>query len=252
MGAIVLLAAYAGHPWFAGLVTMAAMLGAYELVLMGRRAGYQPSPFLSLAVVAVLVAGSLSSMTHLRWPAVTAAVMLAFAGQIFRPEAQRSLADWALTLAGSLYVGVLAGYLVAVRDLPQGLGWIMWTLFATWANDTAAYFVGKGLGRRAFAPHVSPRKTWEGSVGGWVFCALVSAGIGVYLGQPWWVSLALGLVLGLMATLGDLAVSFLKRRVGVKDSSTLIPGHGGMLDRMDSLLFTAVVMYYYVVWIAGS
>jgi len=248
-GPIVLLAAYAGGEWFLALVTIAALLATYELVLMARRAGHQPSLVLSLVVVAALVVGAHYPTAGLLWPTVTLAVMLAFGWQIFRPEAQRSLTDWALTLASGLYIGMLAGYLVALRNLPQGLAWTLWMFFATWANDTAAYFVGKGMGRHLFAPHVSPHKTWEGSIGGWVFCALVSAGMGISLGQPLVLSLGLGVVLGPMATLGDLAVSFLKRRVGVKDTSSLIPGHGGMLDRMDSLLFTAVVVYYYAVWI---
>lgn len=183
-------------------------------------------------------------------PALVAALTLAFGWQLFQPPPRRSLVDWALTLAGGIYIGWLAGHFISLRQLPRGMEWTVLMFLATWANDTGAYCTGLSIGRRPFAPHISPHKTWEGSIGGWVTSVVVTALLGSFLGLPLAHGIPLGLAIALAATLGDLAVSFIKRQAGVKDSGHLIPGHGGMLDRMDSPLFTVVVVYYYVVWIA--
>jgi phosphatidate cytidylyltransferase len=120
-------------------------------------------------------------------------------------------------------------------------------LTGTWVNDTAAYFVGKFLGRRRLVPSLSPGKTLEGAVGGILGSLLVAIGfIFIYPSLPLLPLLVLGLLVGVAAQVGDLVESVFKRQVGVKDAGNLIPGHGGMLDRLDSMLFTAPLVYYYV------
>jgi phosphatidate cytidylyltransferase len=246
----VLVATYLGGLWFLGAVALAALISGYEFVRMSRHAGYAPSLWLLLGLVGVLLlaVGGPPTVVDLIRLGLVAALVLGFAWQVLLPDNRRSLVDWGLTLAGGLYLGVLAGYLISLRDLPGGFGWAMWMFLGTWANDTGAYMVGKSLGRRKFSPQLSPHKTWEGSIGGWLSCLVVSLVLGAVLEMPLWRAAMLGIALGPMATLGDLAVSFLKRQVGVKDTSNLIPGHGGMLDRVDSLLFSAVTVYYWVVW----
>ncbi|WP_455379661.1 phosphatidate cytidylyltransferase [Petrachloros mirabilis] len=154
----------------------------------------------------------------------------------------------AITLAGMLYIGLTLSYLVMTRMLAQGEWLIFFLLLVTWASDTGAYYSGTLYGRHALAPRLSPKKTWEGLAGGLV-CAILVAHI-----ARWWflpdLSLADSTIIAILLTVtglwGDLAESAIKRSVAAKDSGSLLPGHGGMLDRVDSLLFTAPAFYYYV------
>jgi phosphatidate cytidylyltransferase len=123
--------------------------------------------------------------------------------------------------------------------LDGGRGWLLAVVLTVWAADTGAYAVGRSVGRRPFAPHISPSKTWEGTIGGVASGAIAAAVLVAGLGASPVVGALLGIVVAVAAVIGDLAESVLKRAAGVKDSGTLIPGHGGMLDRVDSLLFAA-------------
>jgi phosphatidate cytidylyltransferase len=125
-------------------------------------------------------------------------------------------------------------------------GWIILLVLAVWSFDTGAYFVGKRFGRRKFLSHISPSKTYAGLIGGIVAATVVSAAVLVGLGQPPVSALLVGPLVSLAAQAGDLAESMLKRAAGAKDSGTLIPGHGGVLDRVDSFLFAAPVLALYV------
>jgi phosphatidate cytidylyltransferase len=154
-------------------------------------------------------------------------------------------------MAGILYIGVLGGHLVLLRELSQGMRWVVLAAVPTWTSDSAAYLVGVTWGRRPFLPRISPKKTWEGAIGGWVAGAVATVVMGYFLGVPLVHGVALGALLPLGVTAGDLAESMLKRQAGVKDSGTLIPGHGGILDRMDSLLFAVPIVYYYLTGVAG-
>lgn len=251
----VVLATHWGGWAFTTLVAVAALLAGYELCVLLRRGGYRPSRLIGLGLILALTLAATRPERGLSRPLLGAGLVLSLLWQLARPAPQRSLTDWALTVAGGVYIGWLAGFLVLVRGLPQGEGWAFLVLLAAWVNDSAGYLAGvylagRVLGRHAFSPTVSPKKTWEGSVTGWILCALVTAGVTRFLGVAWLPALGLGAVLGVMATLGDLAVSFIKRQVGVKDSSHLIPGHGGILDRIDSLLFVSPAVYTFAVWLA--
>jgi len=120
---------------------------------------------------------------------------------------------------------------------------------ATWAYDTGAYFVGSKFGKRRFLSHISPHKTYAGALGGFVPCLIVSAAAKFILNFGFYHILILGVLISLAAQAGDLAESLFKREAGAKDSGVVIPGHGGILDRIDSLLFTMVVGYYYAIWL---
>jgi phosphatidate cytidylyltransferase len=139
-----------------------------------------------------------------------------------------------------------------LRQLPDGFWWLLYGLLIGWTNDSAAYFTGVTLGRRRLWPRLSPKKTWEGTVAGWIGAALMGGLLMTVL--PVQMSVVYGALLGavggVFALFGDLAVSMVKRQVKVKDSGHLIPGHGGFLDRLDSLLFVLPLVYYVVVWYA--
>jgi phosphatidate cytidylyltransferase len=137
--------------------------------------------------------------------------------------------------------GSLLGWLGGDR------AWVLILLLTVWTFDTAAYAVGRRFGQRHFIPHISPGKTVEGTVGGLVFAVLVCALLVAAVGRPPIAGLVLGLVIAAAAQVGDLAESMLKRAAGAKESGRLIPGHGGLLDRVDSFLFAAPVAFLYVV-----
>lgn len=165
-----------------------------------------------------------------------------------RAPLEQSLKDGAMTLVGVLYLGLTLSTLSMTRLLPHGEWLIFFLLLVTWASDTGAYYVGTLYGRHRLAPTISPKKTVEGLVGG-----LIGAIIVAYTVRWWFLPELSGfdcLVLGTLLTItglwGDLTESAMKRSVGIKDSGGILPGHGGMLDRLDSLLFTAPAFYYYV------
>ena len=159
----------------------------------------------------------------------------------------------ALTLAGVLYLGYLMRYAILLRDIAPkhdatGISWCALALLGTWGTDTGAYFAGRAFGRHPFFPEISPKKTVEGAIGGLAVGVLA----GLIVGLPWlhlavWQAIVVGLLVGVAAITGDLVESLLKRGANVKDSGTIVPGHGGLLDRMDSLLFVLPVVY----WFAG-
>ena len=158
-----------------------------------------------------------------------------------------------------LYFGVLGGYLVLIRSLPDGFWWFMTVLPAVWLADSGAYFYGRKYGRTPFSPRLSPKKTREGYLAGVVTSSL-GTGLLVLLWQflagepivPTFISGALiGLTVSVITPLGDLGQSMLKRQVGIKDSGSILPGHGGMFDRIDTWIWAAVLGYYLVIWFFG-
>jgi phosphatidate cytidylyltransferase len=186
---------------------------------------------------------------------LTVMVVLPLIWLLARHQKEGAVAGWVWTVAGILYIGWLLGYLVALRGLDgdQGRNWVFLTLFGTFASDTAAYFVGRAVGKHKLAPDISPGKTGEGAVAGGIGAMVMS--LFFILPTPfqlpinWAEALVIGLLVSVFGQLGDLAESLFKRNMGIKDSSNFLPGHGGLLDRLDSLIFAGVVVYYYAVWL---
>lgn len=234
---------------FAAALTILLALAVYEM-MRALATDLPRSLALSAAVAtALFVALARNTPALPLWSFLSiAAVALAL---ILRPDSRlsKSLGGWWMTAV--LYVGVLGAHLVLLRNLPDGQQWLLVLVAATFATDTGAYAVGRLFGRRPFMPRVSPRKTWEGAVGGYATGAAAGVGatllLGLSLDAP---SLALlGLVLPPAAIAGDLLESALKRQMDVKDMSTLLPGHGGLLDRLDSVLVVGACLYWIVRWL---
>lgn len=179
---------------------------------------------------------------------LTSCVIISLIILIFLRDREGVFQRWAWMLAGIFYIGWLLGFFVALR-LEGGRGWVFLALFATFASDTAAYFIGKAFGRHKLAPSISPGKTLEGAIAGVCGAAVASLLItfipSLQIGLGYGQAIALGLLISVFGQTGDLAESLLKRSTGVKDSGNLLPGHGGILDRTDSLLFAGAVAYYF-------
>lgn len=251
---VVVVVTLAGGWWFFGLVFVVTLLAGYEYYTLLAGHGHHPARILGMVAIGGLLLAAKSDVEEFGRAILAAAAILSLLWQIWRSPLRRSITDWGLSLAGVVYIGLLGSFLVSVRDMPAGLGWTWVVLLGSWINDSAAYLTGvylagRYLGRHPVAPTVSPKKTWEGSIAGWLACTVLTALLARLLGASLIAGIVLGALVGILGTMGDLAVSVLKRQVGVKDSGTLIPGHGGMLDRVDGLLFVSVVVYYFVVWV---
>ena len=169
---------------------------------------------------------------------------------LFIPGRREGLNRWSMGMAGALYIGLpMNCYLLLYFSGAKGLAFVVFTVLAAAVTDVAALLVGSRIGRTPFFQRISPRKTVEGAVAGIVAAVLVMVfGSLVALGIPLIHALALGLLVGMGAEVGDLVESQMKRIAEVKDSSNLIPGHGGVLDRFDSVLFPAILVYYYALF----
>jgi phosphatidate cytidylyltransferase len=213
---------------------------------MVRRAGYRPLVLLAVPVASGMAVIPLG-VRHFAptWIGLMVLVMLIGGAHFLLPHAYvNGFGGWVTTIIPVLYVGLLLGHLAALRVTRDGVWWVALVLLLTWAYDTGAYFAGRFLGRHSFMHHVSPNKTWEGVGGGLILAGLVGLVAVPTVGLQAWQAPLLGLLTGIVAQIGDLLESMIKRQTGVKDSGVLIPGHGGLLDRIDSLLFTGVLAYY--------
>ncbi|MBC7259564.1 MAG: phosphatidate cytidylyltransferase [Chloroflexi bacterium] len=245
---IVAVVVYLGGLWLFALMAAALSLAAWEFRGMMRKGGFRPEflcLYLPLAVLLVLAQGRWDAYLPL---ALTALFILTLSWQLLLPNRTTPTADWALALGMGLYLGWMGGHFLRIRALDNGLAWAAIALVTTWISDSGAYFVGTWLGRHKLAPRLSPKKTWEGIVGGWLTAEVAAVLLGRLVGLTTPQGLTIGLAVAVLAPLGDLSISMMKRQVGVKDSGNLIPGHGGMLDRLDSLLFVVPAVYYLATW----
>lgn len=247
---------YLGGWPFAVLVLAISLLAQYEVYGLMDAGGIRPDREVGLLLGALFV---LQAVHRPLLYAALAVVLVAVARSPFR-RAEAGPASLAATLFGAAYPTALLGMLVEMR-LARGplVGdleafYLTLALFVlVWTGDTAAYYVGRAVGRRPLAPAISPKKTWAGAVGGLVgavAAALLLKAIVLEV-LPWGHAVAVGLIAGVVGPLGDLAESKLKRQVGVKDSGSLLPGHGGVLDRFDAMVLVAPSVYLYLRFAAG-
>ncbi|MDP9271283.1 MAG: phosphatidate cytidylyltransferase [Chloroflexota bacterium] len=282
---IVLAVIAVGEPWISILVALIIFLGLAELISLIDAAGFDPPQMLLLiGGVAVGGAGLLvanqdnisglpADLLRATQPVslvviafIAAVLLLSFAG-FTRADPRRGFATWAVSSFGVAYLCILAPYIVLVAhlapsggsaasvigplNLRSGTAWAVLLVLVVWGYDSGAFLTGRWLGRTRLITHISPSKTVEGLAGGLVVATL-GAGLGGWLvGLPAWHPLVVGPVVGLAAQAGDLAESMLKRAADRKESGFLIPGHGGVLDRIDSFLFAAPVLAAYALLVAG-
>lgn len=238
------------HPWvFFAVVAAAAVLATYEFQSLAGKCGIRGcrvlGSVLSLAIIATFVDGRLSL------PAVLAAAVIVVPGfcLLVSRQVEGALETVSITLAGILFVGIPLGYMVSLMGAGEEVGrdLVLLLFLVVWIADAGAYYVGSLVGKRPLSPRVSPNKTIEGAAGG-----LLMSLLGALLAKVWFFQrlefhdvVALGILLWGAGMAGDLAESLLKRAASVKDTAAIFPGHGGMLDRTDSLLFGAPILFYY-------
>lgn len=244
---------------FLALVGILLTLAEIEFCQLVTRDGFRPTLLFGLALVwlflwdAQLNTYPPGSEWELLKPGIALILLSSAAWQLLHRQGS-PVADWSLTVTGGAYLGTCGACLISLRGLRDGVWWTLTAIPAIMLADTGAYFVGQAWGRRKLAPTLSPGKTWEGYIAGIITGGLLTALLAslwhVKAGSAITVSSVHGLVLGtliaVLAPLGDLVVSMIKRQAGAKDSSNLFPGHGGALDRVDSILWAAVIGYYYV------
>ncbi len=254
--------------WLGGWAAFAAtllvvVLGTLELHQMMLHAGYHPLIWITFGLSTLFLIAAMLPQQRLLIleTGLGGALLVSFPWLFFRKKLDGAMVDWALTLAISIYLGwpmsfflLLRGYQPALLHptsaswlfLPRGAWWLLMVFLGVWGFDAAAFFAGRYLGKHKLAPAISPAKTWEGVLGGFVLSITAALLLTVVpLEVPWYLAVVLGLLLGVAAVLGDLAESLIKRQTHVKDSGQIMPGHGGMLDRVDSLLFAVIVVYVF-------
>lgn len=244
---------------FSLFVTLILALAAWEYTLLFKAADQQPSAPLVVGGVTLLALGRAWDEFDSAPVLLSLVTLATMSYHLIAYERGRDQAatDFGTTLAGIIYIGWLGAYLISLRNLPEGFWWLLLILPAVWLADSGAYFIGRAFGRHKLSPRLSPKKTWEGYLAGILIGIPGTAGLASLWGrwagpdfaitplQGAW----LGLLLSTLPTLGDLGESLIKRQAGKKDSGNLLPGHGGVFDRIDSWLWGAVIGYYFIVWI---
>ncbi|MDN5346680.1 MAG: phosphatidate cytidylyltransferase [Clostridia bacterium] len=245
---LILLLAYTGGLAFFLFVALLTCMTLREFFYLGLRSGLRPlfgvGYIGALTYIGIIyIHGDLPSWGPL-W------ILILVLGGLLWYFPGRSLTDAAFTFLGLFYTAFLLSYLLLLRFSQAGFAAVTLAFIITWASDTGAYFAGLIFGRHRLWPEVSPHKTWEGALGALVLTllAVISFGPWLFPQKSYGVLIPLGLSASVAAQIGDLIESALKRLTRVKDSGKILPGHGGLLDRFDSLLLVAPVVYYYLQW----
>jgi phosphatidate cytidylyltransferase len=243
--------------WIFSLVITAILAAAaWEFWRIFKKGGYSPS--VTLLMGGVILVSISRAIFNLQYSdlviSVIVTVSLAWFVFAFEKGENQAAVDFGITLGGIFYLGWLGSYLISLRAQPDGTHWLLLTIAAISLADAGAYIFGRRFGTHKMCPRVSPHKTWEGYIGGIFFSALFTSLIAALWGQSvpgisWQDGLILALVMGILGPLGDLGESLFKRQFGIKDSSNLIPGHGGVMDRIDTWIWAAAICYYLINWL---
>jgi phosphatidate cytidylyltransferase len=239
---VFLLVLWAPDTVFVAVIVLLALLTMSEYLNLAGKSHTSPLRIFSYLAVAAVAAWPLAAISPIALVVLVPLALVMAPGR----SLETALPGAASSVLGVLYVGAPLAMMVSMRLQPRGAQWLMYVLILTWISDTAAYFTGRAIGKHKLAPRISPGKTWEGSIGSAIAAILFGVLYTRYFAPdfPLALSLVTALVVNVAGQVGDLAESALKRGAGVKDSSTLLPGHGGMLDRIDALLFAVPALWY--------
>jgi phosphatidate cytidylyltransferase len=242
---------------FAIVMMGALTIGAWEYRNLFRAGGYRPTEF-------TLISGTIGFTVLRTWVGferdLILLAVLVFVSMIahliaYEKGREQASIDFLITIGGIVYIGLFGSYFVTLRGIPEGDWWLLVVLTGVWLGDTGGYIIGKWLGRHKLAPRLSPKKTKEGYIGGIILGALFTPlfvllyrqlGLSVDSEITLIRALIIGTIMSVFSTLGDLGISMFKRTFEVKDSGTILPGHGGILDRIDSWLWGVLIGYYVI------
>lgn len=248
---VVLGVTWVGGFAFLAIALFAALAGGHEFYMMLKKGGYPVQASIGLIWLALLVLCGWQTI----WPRLIDAVLIFgfIAVLIYALYVKEEPLKFVLaTVFPALYLGTVMGQAVVLRNIDGGFWWVLLAFMVAWGADTFAYFVGVTLGKHKIWPRLSPKKTWEGTIAGWLGGMLLSVLVVYFspLTAPVWAAALIGFVGGILAFFGDLSISMIKRQTGVKDSGYFFPGHGGMLDRLDSMLFVFPFIFQATVFLA--
>jgi phosphatidate cytidylyltransferase len=248
---VVLAAMWFGAPYFTILVALFGVIGVFEFYRLGHLRMTSVLALIGvLMTLLLIISPNLAFLNRTDILAVGAVVSLT--SLLGRRNKENAFRDWAWMLGGVVYMGLLLSYLTSLRDIPFGREWVFLAILANISADVFAFFVGSTLGRRPLAPSISPKKTWAGLWGG--FGGAIIVGVLVYhfmtfpAGFSYGEAALLCVCIGIFAPLGDLVESVLKRNSQTKEAGNILPGHGGFLDRLDSIVFSSAVAYFFLLW----
>lgn len=250
---------FLGGYFFTILMSLALGITAWEFSKLFQNSNINPSGI--LIVLGSIIFAFARLMAGFEYDPLIISGLILFSMTLhlrkYEKGSEDAATEFSITLAGIFYIGFLGSYFIAVSELPNGAWWLMLILPAIWWADSGAYFIGSRYGKHKMTPRLSPNKSWEGYFGGILLSALgtpllyllyqqlgLNSDINILLSH----SIVIGLLMGIFPTLGDLSESMIKRQAGVKDSGTILPGHGGMFDRIDSWLWGVVIGYYVIIW----
>ena len=251
---VVVACVYFGGVAFLILILALALIAINEFYNMMQKKDFHPAYWVGNFFTVFFIIFAYYALKKNWEPAhsamLTGAALVTMVATLFlKQRPKEAIVDIAVTLFGMIYIGWFFSYFLFIRALTERGAYLLFLMATIWALDIVAYLVGTKFGKHKLWPSVSPKKSVEGAVAGFVVCLIAAGVFGHYAGFGMTHSLILGALIGIVAQLSDLVESLIKRDAGVKDSSTIMPGHGGVLDRIDSFIFTAPVMYYYLVWI---
>jgi len=251
---LILIASYLGGYYFFSIVAIISLFSFYEFGRLVKNKGANANLFLGGLIIFVLLLNQYLHFTDLELIIVLSSLLL-LTVELFRNKGS-AIYNLGSTFLGIFYIGIFAASLIGLREFHflsvesnvDGAYLIISILASIWIGDSAAYYGGITLGRHKLFPRVSPQKSWEGAIFGFIFAitTMILAKIIILNFLSWNTAIALGFIVGIFGQIGDLIESLIKRDAGVKDSSAIIPGHGGIFDRFDSLLYTAPLIFLYL------
>ncbi len=249
LSALTLWLVWSGLYPFSCLVLVCSVVGQFEFQAFAEKKGFHPGRRLGIAMTLLLLVSSIFFSAEVVNQFMLLGIILTYTIMLLRPEKRVSaLIDASLTTLGVVYVGWFFSHILQLHKLPDGAAIITLLLVGSAFNDMGGFFVGRKIGRTKLYPRVSPKKTVEGAIGGLFTAILACLFVGWLTGLAYTHCAWAGVIIAIAGSFGDLFESSLKRDVGVKDSGTAIPGHGGALDRFDSLAFAAPIFYLYAVY----
>lgn len=250
---------WVGEPWFTIVFCLTSVLATFEYYRIVRNEHIKPLTYLGIAFSILFILNAYIQQyrftsplfsSYFVYPLLFALLtLIPLIWMLFRHNKDNSFINWSWTVTGVLYVSWLLSFYILIRALDNGIWWTLLVLSSTAMCDVFAFFIGSTLGKHSLASSISPGKTWEGAVGGLTASIAFSVILSIWFDLPlnYWQMIVAGLIIGVFSQLGDLVESLLKRNMKAKDAGNLLPGHGGILDRIDSHLFIAPVAYYLIV-----